>query len=125
MGTVSKTLFHSLHVTPHSEPYTPSLALDLPHRRQGLEASHFFFRGRLCVDDAEDAMGDTHVVQVATHEQLSALDDADGVGDGLYVGEEVGGEEDGSPLGRYLADEDLEEGAAGDGVEAGCWLVEY
>ena len=73
---------------------------------------------------AKYAVGHPHLVQVSAHEQPAALDDAHRVRDGLYVGEQVGGEEDGAALRSDIADEHLQKGAAGDGVEPRGRLVQ-
>ena len=113
------------HVPARSQPHAPSLPLDLPHAFEVTQCPYLLLRRRLGVDDTEDAVRFAHPVEVTVREQSSALDDPDRVGDGLYVGEEVGGEEGGATLGGDFPDENLEKGAAGYGIEARCRFVEY
>ena len=102
----------------------------LPSRSTALYAGQvsngvqLFLRWCFGVDDAEGAVRLAQAVQFVAHQQPAVLDDADGVGDGFYVGEEVGGEEDGPSFSGHVADEDFEEGAAGHRVESRGGLVQ-
>ena len=114
----------SLHVAVYPEPDAPSLALDGRHAGQLPNGTQLFIRGHFGVNDAEGAVRLAQPVQFVAHEEPTVLDYPDGVGDGFYVGEEVGREKHGPSLGGHLADEDLEEGATGHGIEARDGLVQ-
>ena len=69
------------------------MSLDSSHVGQVPNGEQLFFRWCFGVDEAEDAVRLTQEVEFVAHEEPTVLYDADGVGDGFYVGEEVGGEE--------------------------------
>jgi hypothetical protein len=100
------------------EPDAPALTLDGLYAGQFPNSAHLFFWWDFGVGDPESPVRLPQPVQFVAHQEPAALYDADGIGDGFYVGEEVGGEEDRPAFGGNVADEHFEESATGHRVEA-------